>query len=39
MYQVRVRGRQKVLALALLQALVHNLLRARTLRQAKTSVV
>jgi transposase len=37
MYQVRVRGRQKVLALALLQALVHNLLRARALRQVKTS--
>jgi transposase len=37
MYQVPVRGRQKVLAIALLQALVHNLLRARTLRQVKTS--
>ena len=37
MYQVQVRGRQKVLALALLQALAHNLLRARRLRQAKTS--
>jgi len=35
MYQVRVRGRQKVLALALLQALVHNLLRTVALRAAK----
>lgn len=35
LYQFRVRGREKVLAIALLQALVHNLLRARTLRQAK----
>lgn len=35
LYQVRVRGLQKVLAVALLQALVHNLLRARVLREAK----
>lgn len=35
LYQVRVRGLQKVLAVALLHALVHNLLRAHTLRQAK----
>jgi transposase len=35
MYQVTVRGRQKVLAVALLQALVHNLLRTVALRQAK----
>lgn len=39
LYQVQVRGRQKVLAVALLHALVHNLLRARTLRQAKTTAV
>ena len=37
LYQVQVRGRQKVLAVALLHALVHNLLRARALRQAKTA--
>jgi transposase len=35
LYQVRVRGLQKVLAVTLLHALVHNLLRARVLRQAK----
>jgi transposase len=35
LYQVRVRGSQKVLAVALLYALVHNLLRAHALRQAK----
>jgi transposase len=35
MYQVMVRGRQKVLALALLQALVHNLRRTVALRDAK----
>jgi transposase len=33
LYQVTVRGRQKVLAVALLHALVHNLLRAQSLRQ------
>jgi transposase len=36
LYQVRVRGRHKVLAVALLYALVHNLLRAGALRQART---
>lgn len=36
LYQVPVRGRRKVLAVALLYALVHNLLRGRSLRQAKT---
>ena len=35
LYQVRVRGRQKVLAVALLHALVHNLLRTVALRSAK----
>ena len=35
MYQVTVRGRQKVLALALLQALAHNLRRTVVLREAK----
>ena len=35
MYQVTVRGRQKVLAVALLQALVHNLRRTVALRAAK----
>lgn len=35
MYQVTVRGLHKVLAVALLQALVHNLLRTVALRQAK----
>jgi transposase len=35
MYQVTVRGQQKVLAVALLQALVHNLLRTVALRAAK----
>lgn len=35
LHQVRVRGLQKVLAVALLQALVHNLLRARVLREQK----
>jgi len=35
LYQVRVRGLQKVLAVALLHALVHNLFRAEVLRQAK----
>jgi len=34
LYQVTVRGRQKVLAVALLHALVHNLLRAAALRRA-----
>ena len=34
-YQVRVRGLQKVLAVALFYALVHNLLRAQTLREAQ----
>jgi transposase len=34
LYQVTVRGRQKVLAVALLHALVHNLLRAVALRRA-----
>lgn len=34
LYQVTVRGRQKVLAVALLHALVHNLLRAVGLRRA-----
>jgi len=33
LYQVRVRGQQKVLAVALLHALVHNLLRALALRR------
>jgi transposase len=37
LYQVRVRGLQKVLAVALLHALVHNLLRAEVLRQANRS--
>ena len=36
LYQVRVRGRQKVLAVALLHALVHNLLRAASLRRTAT---
>jgi transposase len=35
LYQVRVRGQQKVLAVALLHALVHNVLRAKSLREAK----
>lgn len=35
LYQVRVRGRQKVLAVALLYALVHNLLRTVALRAVK----
>lgn len=34
-YQVRVRGQQKVLAVALLYALAHNLMRAEALRAAK----
>jgi transposase len=34
LYQVRVRGLQKVLAVTLLHALVHNLLRAEVLRHA-----
>jgi len=38
LYQVRVRGLQKVLAVALLHALVHNLLRAHVLREAKKGV-
>jgi transposase len=38
LYQVRVRGREKVLAVALLHALVHNLLRAHVLRQSETRV-
>lgn len=33
MYQVNVRGRHKVLALALLQALAHNFLRERSLKK------
>ena len=37
LYQVTVRGRQKVLAVALLHALVHNLLRARSLREAQAT--
>lgn len=37
MYQVQVRSRQKVLAVALLHALVHNLLRGWSLRQAKAA--
>lgn len=36
LYQVRVRGLQKVLAVALWHALAHNLLRWYALRQAKT---
>jgi hypothetical protein len=35
LYQVTVRGRQKVLAVALLHALVHNLLRTMALRATK----
>jgi len=35
LYQVRVRGQRKVLAVALLYALVHNLLRAEALRAAQ----
>ena len=35
LYQVRVRGQQKVLAIALLFALAHNVLRAAALRQQK----
>jgi transposase len=35
LYQVRVRGCQKVLAVALLHALAHNLLRALALKQAQ----
>jgi transposase len=35
LYQVRVRGQQKVLAVALLYALAHNLMRAAALRAAK----
>jgi transposase len=34
-YQVLIRGQQKVLCVALLYALAHNLLRAETLRRAK----
>lgn len=34
-YQARVRGQQKVLAVALLYALAHNLMRAEALRAAK----
>jgi len=34
-YQVRVRGQSKVLAVALLYALVHNLMRAKALREAQ----
>jgi transposase len=37
MYQARVRGRQKVLAWALLQALVHNLRRTMALRAVQTA--
>jgi transposase len=39
MYQVTVRSRQKVLAVALLHALVHNLLRTVALRAAKKAAV
>jgi transposase len=35
LYQVTVRGRQKVLAVALLHALVHNLLRTKSLRETR----
>src|SRR5229473_3566757 len=35
LYQVRVRGQRKVLAVALLYALAHNLVRAEALRQAR----
>ncbi len=35
LYQVRVRGQRKVLAVALLYALAHNLARAEALRQAR----
>ncbi len=37
LYQVRVRGQRKVLAVALLYALAHNLVRAAALRQAKAA--
>ena len=39
LYQVTVRSRQKVLAVALLQALVHNLLRTVALRKAKKRMI
>ncbi|HBI41955.1 MAG TPA: hypothetical protein DDY78_03735 [Planctomycetales bacterium] len=39
MYRATVRGRQKVLAVALLQALVHNLRRTVALRAAQTAAV
>jgi transposase len=39
MYQATVRGRQKVLAVALLQALVHNLRRTVALRAVQTAMV
>jgi Transposase DDE domain len=39
MVQATVRGRQKVLAVALLQALVHNLRRTVALRAAQTALV
>src|SRR5947209_3540421 len=35
LYQVTIRGQQKVLAVALVHALVHNLLRSQSLREAK----
>jgi hypothetical protein len=35
LYQVRVRGQRKVLAVALLYALAHNLVRAEALRKAR----
>ena len=38
LYQFRVRGQRKVLAVALLYALVHNLVRARSLREARQEV-
>jgi transposase len=37
LYQVRVRGQRKVLAVALLYALAHNLLRAAVLRKARAN--
>jgi Transposase DDE domain len=39
MYQAAVRGRQKVLAVALLQALVHKLRRTVAPRAAQTALV
>jgi hypothetical protein len=37
LYQVRVRGQPKVLAVALLDALAHHLLRAAVLRATPTA--